>query len=118
VWIPGGAAFGANVKIEVARAGVKVTVDAVAADGTVRHWGFTGNYDGKDNPVSGNSPYGPILFYAQAKGFVDFRARRQELAQVRAEPARPLPGGGVARRHSGRLCFETASPNPSPQSRP
>jgi hypothetical protein len=39
---------------EAAGAGVKVTVDAVAADGTVTHWGYTADYDGKDYPVTGN----------------------------------------------------------------
>lgn len=34
--------------------GVKVTVETVAADGTVTHWGYTGSYDGKDNPITGN----------------------------------------------------------------
>jgi hypothetical protein len=45
-------------KIEAAGAGVKFTVDLVSADGTPYHWTFTANYDGKDNPVTGNSPYG------------------------------------------------------------
>jgi hypothetical protein len=33
---------------------VKVTVETVAADGTVTHWGYTASYDGKDSPVTGN----------------------------------------------------------------
>jgi hypothetical protein len=33
----------------------------VAADGTASHWGFTANYDGKDNPVTGSSPYGNVV---------------------------------------------------------
>jgi hypothetical protein len=45
-------------KIEPAGDGVKFTVDLVRADGTANHWSFTGKYDGKDNPVTGNSPYG------------------------------------------------------------
>ena len=45
-------------KIEAAGAGVTFTVDLVNADGTPYHWTFTANYDGKDNPVTGNSPYG------------------------------------------------------------
>jgi len=49
-----------TLKIEAAGAGIKVTVDAVAAGGTVQQWGFSGNYDGKDNPISGNSPYGDV----------------------------------------------------------
>jgi hypothetical protein len=43
---------------EAAGAGIKVTVDAVAADGTVEHYGFTANYDGKDFPIVGNSSQG------------------------------------------------------------
>ena len=45
-------------KIEAAGQGVKFTVDFVGADGAASQWSFTGNYDGKDNPVTGNSPYG------------------------------------------------------------
>ena len=44
--------------IEAAGQGVKFTVDLVAVDGTASHWSFSGNYDGKDNPVTGNSPWG------------------------------------------------------------
>jgi hypothetical protein len=48
-------------RIEPAGAGVKFTVDLVGADGTVNKWAFTANYDGKDNPVSGKSPYGDAV---------------------------------------------------------
>ena len=48
-------------KIEAVGAGVKFTVDLVAADGAVSHWSFTANYDGKDYPVTGNSPYGDVV---------------------------------------------------------
>jgi len=47
--------------IEATGAGVKFTVDLVGTDGTVHKWGFTANYDGKDNPVTGNSPYGDTV---------------------------------------------------------
>jgi hypothetical protein len=50
-----------TTKFEAAGAGVKVTVDAVAADGTVMHWTFTTNYDGKDGPITGNSQYGDVV---------------------------------------------------------
>ena len=46
----------ATIKVESAGAGFKVTVDQVQADGTKRHWEYTGNYDGKDNRVTGNNP--------------------------------------------------------------
>lgn len=47
-----------STKIEPAGAGVKFTVDFEGTDGAMYHWTFTANYDGKDNPVTGNSPYG------------------------------------------------------------
>jgi hypothetical protein len=55
---PGTAPKSSTFTIEAAGAGIKATVDSVAADGTVAHWGFTANFDGKDNPVTGDSPYG------------------------------------------------------------
>jgi hypothetical protein len=53
---PGPAPKSATTKIEAAGAGTKVIVDQVQADGTVHHWEFTANYDGKDTPVTGNNP--------------------------------------------------------------
>jgi hypothetical protein len=47
-----------STTIEAAGQGVKFTVDLVGTDGTASQWSFTGNYDGKDNPVTGNSPWG------------------------------------------------------------
>jgi hypothetical protein len=46
---------------EAVGAGVKATVDLVSTDGTMNHWTFTANYDGKDYPVTGNSPYGDVV---------------------------------------------------------
>ena len=42
--------------IKAAGQGVKVVVGQAQADGTVRHWEFTANYDGKDSKVTGNNP--------------------------------------------------------------
>jgi hypothetical protein len=53
---PGPAPKSATTRIDAAGAGTKVVVDQVAGDGTVRHWEFTANYDGKDSPVTGNNP--------------------------------------------------------------
>ncbi len=53
---PGPPPKSATTKIEAAGAGTKVVVDSVTGDGTVRHWEFTANYDGKDSPVTGNNP--------------------------------------------------------------
>jgi hypothetical protein len=47
-----------STTIEAVGQGVRFTVDLVGTDGTVSHWAFTGNYDGKDVPVTGNSPWG------------------------------------------------------------
>ena len=49
-----------STTVEPAGEGVKFTVDLVGADGTTRHWMFTGKYDGQDVPVTGNSPYGDV----------------------------------------------------------
>ena len=51
----------ATFTVAVAGAGAKVTVDAVPADGTVRHWAYTANYDGKDYPITGNCQYGDAV---------------------------------------------------------
>ena len=50
-----------TTNIEAAGDGVKFTVDMVGTDGTQHHWTFTANYDGKDNPVMGRSPYGDVV---------------------------------------------------------
>ena len=47
--------------IEAVGEGIKFTVDLVANDGTKSHWGFTGNFDGKDIPVTGESMYGDTV---------------------------------------------------------
>ena len=52
-----GAKSGTTV-IEAADKGLKWTVDLVGTDGSTSHWSFAANYDGKDVPIIGNSPYG------------------------------------------------------------
>jgi hypothetical protein len=47
--------------IEAAGKGIKFTVDLVPTDGAPSHWAFTANYDGKDYPVTGSSPYGNVV---------------------------------------------------------
>ena len=51
----------ADFRVEAAGAGAKVTVDAAYADGTVRHWAYTANYDGKDYSITGNCQYGDFV---------------------------------------------------------
>src|SRR4051794_30212666 len=53
---PGPVPKSATTKIEAAGASTKVVVDQTLADGTTRHFEFTANYDGKDNPVTGDNP--------------------------------------------------------------
>ena len=57
----GRAAKSGTTVVEAVGKGVKLSVDLVDADGVSRKWGFTANYDGKDNPVTGNSPYGDVV---------------------------------------------------------
>lgn len=52
----GAATAGATV-VEAVGDGIKMTVELVV-DGKKRNWAFTANYDGKDVPVTGDSPYG------------------------------------------------------------
>jgi hypothetical protein len=47
--------------VVAAGSGIKVTVDSVGADGTESHWGYAANYDGKDNPITGNCLYGDVV---------------------------------------------------------
>ena len=47
-----------TIKQESSGAGVKVTVDSVSAVGTVTHYTFATNYDGKDSPITGNNSNG------------------------------------------------------------
>lgn len=41
--------------------GIKVTVDLKRADGTSSQWSFAAKYDGRDYPVTGNSPFGDTI---------------------------------------------------------
>jgi hypothetical protein len=52
---PGPAPKSGTTKIEAAGQGVTLTVDGVDADGTVRHYTYTANYDGKDAKITGNN---------------------------------------------------------------
>jgi hypothetical protein len=54
-----------TVTIEPAGDGLKVTVDLTANDGTPTHWSFTAAYDGKDNPISGNTPFGNTVAFTR-----------------------------------------------------
>jgi len=50
-----------STTIEAAGEGIKFAVDLVGTDGTKSHWEFTANYDGKEVPITGSSPYGDTV---------------------------------------------------------
>lgn len=46
---------------EAAGAGVKATLDVMGANGAIAHLEFSGDYDGKDNPVTGSGQAGGVV---------------------------------------------------------
>jgi hypothetical protein len=58
---PGTAAASFGLKVEAAGGGTRSTVDSASADGTVRHWVYTTNYDGKESPITGNCQWGDAV---------------------------------------------------------
>lgn len=52
--------------IEAAGKGIKFVVDLVPTDGAPTHWEFTANFDGKEYPVTGSSPYGNTVSVTRA----------------------------------------------------
>jgi hypothetical protein len=69
--------------IERAGEGVKFTVNLVSSDGTAHDWAFTAKHDGKDNPVTGNSPFGDTVALTR----VDPRTTRITVKQGSKEMA-------------------------------
>jgi hypothetical protein len=59
---PGPAPKSTTVVAEAAGKGLKVSVDAVGADGTPMKWGYTTMRDGKDVPVTGNPNYDTVAW--------------------------------------------------------
>src|SRR6266849_9501941 len=58
---PGPAPKSNIAKWEASDGGVKLTVDVVPANGEPQHYESSGKIDGKDNPVTGNSPDGDTM---------------------------------------------------------
>ena len=58
---PGTAPRSSTFTNVVAGEGIKSTTDSVRADGTAVHSEYTVVYDGKDNPLTGNSPNGDTV---------------------------------------------------------
>jgi hypothetical protein len=46
---------------EAAGTGVKATLDVMGANGALAHLEFSGQYDGKDNPVTGSGQVGAVV---------------------------------------------------------
>jgi len=46
---------------EAVGTGVKATLDMVGANGALAHMEFSGDYDGKDNPITGSSQVGDVV---------------------------------------------------------
>src|SRR4051794_2978583 len=64
--------------VEAVGAGIKMTADLTGAEGAKSHWSFTANYDGKDVPVTGKSPYGDTVALAR----IDERTTRVTVKQA------------------------------------
>jgi hypothetical protein len=58
---PGPAPKEGTVTIEAEGPGRKVSVSGVAADGTAVKWGYSGNFDGKEIPLTGNNPDADVV---------------------------------------------------------
>src|SRR5262245_19223625 len=52
-------------KWEAFQGGVRLTVDVVGANGETQHWESIGKFDGKDNPVKGNNPFGDTAAFSK-----------------------------------------------------
>ena len=52
---------GGTVTVEPAGQGFKTSVDLVGQGGTPSKWSFTAQPDGKDNPITGETPFGNTL---------------------------------------------------------
>lgn len=57
----GSTAKSGTTTIEKDGEGVKLRAEMVPAEGPAYKWSVSGKFDGKDNPVTGNSPYGDAV---------------------------------------------------------
>jgi hypothetical protein len=49
------------LKYEAAGAGVKATLEMMGVNGALAHLEFSGDYDGKDNPITGSGQAGAVV---------------------------------------------------------
>jgi len=50
-----------TLKYEAVGTGVKATLDVMGANGALAHLEFSGDYDGKDNPITGSGQAGGVV---------------------------------------------------------
>ena len=91
----------ATTTIEAAGAGVKYTVDTVTADGTVRHWTYTTNNDGKDSPIVGNAAQGDAAAVTRVDANTT-RAAYKKGGKVTVTSTSVLSGDGKTRTNTSK----------------
>ena len=67
-----------TTKIEAVGDGVKFTVDVVGADDAPHHWVISAKYDGKDNPVTGDNPYGNAVAFTRVDAKTTSQTYKQD----------------------------------------
>ncbi len=65
-----------TVVYEAAGDNVKITVDSIASDGKAVHQEWTGKYDGKDYPVTGDPTHDMRSYKKVSDRILDFNAKR------------------------------------------
>jgi hypothetical protein len=79
---PGPAPKSLTRTVEAAGDGVKYTFAGVAADGTPIAYGFSVNFDGKDNPIAGSIPSGADTISAKRVNANRFEATLKKGSKV------------------------------------
>jgi hypothetical protein len=59
---PGPAPKAMTIVYSAAGEGVKIVADVTPAEGAAQRWEMSGNYDGKDNPITGNPAADKVSF--------------------------------------------------------
>jgi hypothetical protein len=69
-----------TTKLETLKDGIREIVDRVNADGSMTHWDFTAQFDGKDYPITGD----PDRDMASVKKVDDFTWKSSTRRQARS----------------------------------
>jgi len=83
---------GGTVTVEPAGQGFKTSVDLVGQGGTPSKWSFTAQPDGKDNPITGETPFGNTLSMTR----VDARTLKTTIKQDRSFTAKTSQSGVIS----------------------